>query len=138
MERMRQEGILADSKDISAYLNDAGESENKSKRLLERFLRLERYILEHIPEDTLHISYKQLNDKAQKDGVETATEKDIRTLLYFLTIKGYTRKKEDAAHNIELTCQVDMDSALKRFEKRMEICQFTIEWLYQLISPVSE
>lgn len=138
VERMRQEGILADSKDISAYLNDAGESENKSKRLLERFLRLERYILEHIPEDTLHISYKQLNDKAQKDGVETATEKDIRTLLYFLTIKGYTRKKEDAAHNIELTCQVDMDSALKRFEKRMEICQFTIEWLYQLISPVSE
>ena len=32
------------------------------------------------------------------DGTTTATEKDIRTLLYFLTIKGYTRKKEDAAH----------------------------------------
>lgn len=40
VERMRQEGILADSKDISAFLNDVGDSENKSKRLLERFLNL--------------------------------------------------------------------------------------------------
>ena len=138
VERMRQEGILADSKDISAFLNDAGESENKSNRLLERFTKLERYILGHISADALRISYKQLNDNAQKEGVETATEKDIRTLLYFLTVKGYTRKKEDAANNLELTCQVDMESTLKRFEKRMEICRFTIEWLYRLISPDKE
>lgn len=134
VERMRQEGILADSKDISAFLNDAGESENKSKRLLERFTRLERYILEHISDEALRISYKQLNDNAQKEGIDTATEKDIRTLLYFLTIKGYTRKKEDAARNIELTRQVDMESTLKRFEKRLEICHFTIEWLYRITS----
>lgn len=138
VERMRQEGILADSKDISAFLNDAGESENKSKRLLERFTKLERYILGHIPDDALRISYKQLNDNAQKEGIGTATEKDIRTVLYFLTVKGYTRKKEDTAHNIEVKRQVDMDSTLKRFEKRMDICQFTIEWLYRLTPQNTE
>lgn len=138
VERMRQEGILADSKDISAFLSDTGESESKSKRLLERFMKLERYLLGLISDDPLRISYKQLNDNAQKGGVETATEKDIRTLLYFLTVKGYTRKKEDAAHNIELIRQVEMESTLKRFEKRMEICHFTIGWLYRLISPVTE
>lgn len=138
VERMRQEGIIADSKDISAYLNDAGDSENKSKRLLEHFTNLERYILGHISADTFRISYKQLNDNAQKEGIETATEKDLRTLLYFLTVKGYTRKKEDAAHNIELTCQTDMTSTLRRFEKRLEICRFTIEWLYNLTSQTSE
>ena len=31
VERMRQEGILADSKDISAYLLDAGDSERKAR-----------------------------------------------------------------------------------------------------------
>lgn len=137
VERMRLEGILADSKDMSAFLNDAGESESRSRRLLERFTKLERYILGHISEDALCISYKQLNDNAQRDGVDTATEKDIRTLLYFLTVKGYTRKKEDAAHNVELTCQCGMESTLRRFEKRMEICQFTIGWLYRLISSAS-
>ena len=138
VERMRQEGILADSKDISAFLNDAGESEHKSIRLLERFIKLERYILRHIPNDSLCISYKELNDNAQKEGISTATEKDIRTLLYFLTVKGYTRKKEDAARNIEISRLVDMDSTLSRFEKRMEICQFTIEWLYRLLPPATD
>lgn len=138
VERMRQEGILADSKDISAFLNDIGDSENKSKRLLERFSRLERYILEHISVETLRISYKQLNDNAHKEGVVTATEKDIRTLLYFLTVKGYTRKKEDATHNVELTCQVEAESILRRFEKRMEICNYTIEWLYRLTASTTQ
>ena len=138
VERMRQEGILADSKDISAFLNDAGESEHKSIRLLERFVKLERYILEHIPNETLCISYKQLNDNAQKDGIDTATEKDIRTLLFFLTIKGYTRKQEDAAHNIKVSRIVDKEATLQRFEKRMEICRFTIEWLYRLMPSTTE
>lgn len=140
VERMRQEGILADTKDISAYLNDVGESENKSKRLLERFTKLERYLLNKIPDDTLRISCKQLNDNAQNEGVATATEKDIRTLLYFLTVKGYTRKKEDAAHNLEVMRQTDMETALKRFEKRIEICRFAVEWLYNqaLLTTVEE
>lgn len=112
VERMRQEGILADTKDISAYLNDIGESENKSKSLLKRFSKLERYIIDHIPDDALRISCKQLNDNAQNEGISTSTEKDIRTLLYFLTIKGYTRKKEDSAHNIEVTRQASMETTL--------------------------
>lgn len=131
VERMRQEGILADTKDVSAYLNDTGESENRSRLLLRRFTRLERYILDHITDGALCISCKQLNDDAQKNGITTATEKDIRTLLYFLTVKGYTRKKEDAAHNIELTRQADMQSTIKRFEKRLNICTFAVEWLYR-------
>lgn len=131
VERMRQEGILADTKDVSAYLNDTGESENRSRLLLRRFTRLERYILDHITDGALRISCKQLNDDAQKNGITTATEKDIRTLLYFLTVKGYTRKKEDAAHNIELTRQADMQSTIKRFEKRLNICTFAVEWLYR-------
>lgn len=129
--RMRQEGILADTKDISAFLNDTGESENKSKRLLERFTRLERFILNNIPDESLRISSKQLNENAQKDGLASSTEKDIRTLLYFLSVKGYTRKKEDAAHNLEIKRLLDMEATIRRFEKRLEICRFAVEWLYQ-------
>lgn len=134
VERMRQEGILADSKDMSAYLYDEGDSERKSTMLLERFAKLERYILNHIPDDSLRISCKQLNDNAQADGISTSREKDIRTLLYFLTIKGYTRKSEDPAHNLVVMRQADMESTNQRFEKRFEICRQTIDWLYNRIS----
>ena len=138
VERMRQEGILADSKDISAYLQDAGDSKRKSQNLLERFAKLEQYILNHIPDGTLRISCKQLNENAVNDGINTSKEKDIRTLLYFLSIKGYTRKKEDANHNMEISRQADLDSTIRRFEKRLEISRFTVEWLYQLASDAEK
>ena len=134
VERMRQEGILADSRDISAYLLDAGDSERKSRMHLERFAKLEQYILSHIPDESLRISYKQLNDDAVNKGINTSREKDIRTLLYFLTIKGYTRKKEDANSNMEISRLTDMESTIKRFEKRLEISRFIVEWLYKLVA----
>lgn len=132
VERMRQEGILADSRDISAYLLDAGDTERKSRLILERFAKLEQYILNHIPDESLHISCKQLNDNAVKEGIVTSKEKDIRTLLYFLTVKGYMRKKEDPGHNMEIRRLADMESTLKRFEKRLEVGRFAVEWLYKL------
>lgn len=139
VERMRQEGILADSKDISAYLQDAGDSERRSQQLLERFARLEQYILRHIPDEALRISCKQLNENAVNDGITTSKEKDIRTLLYFLTIKGYTRKSEDAAHNnMEINRLTDMESTVRRFEKRLEISRFAVDWLYKLASEAEK
>ena len=134
VERMRQEGILADSKDISAYLTDAGDSERKSRILLDQFAKLERYILNHIPDESLRISCKQLNDNAMNDGIISSTEKKIRTLLYFLTITGYTRKKEYVAHYMEISLQTDTNSIIKRFEKRLEICRFAVEWLYKFVA----
>jgi len=132
VNRMRQDGILADSKDIAAYLQDMGETSRKSMQMLEQFAQLERYIIVHIPDDSLHISYKQLNDNAVRDGIDTANEKRIRTLLYFLVVKGYARKKEDGARNMIVTRQSDIDLTIKRFEKRIEVCRFVIDWLYLL------
>ncbi|MDE7154110.1 MAG: RecQ family ATP-dependent DNA helicase [Muribaculaceae bacterium] len=136
--RMRQEGILADSKDLCVYLHDAGVSENKSKRLLDRFTKLERFLLVCLSNETCRISYKQLNDNAQKEGVTISTEKDIRTLLNFLTVRGYIRKKENGINNIELRCQSEMTTLQLQFEKRLMICQFTIDWLYNQASQGSE
>lgn len=138
VERMRQDGILADSKDISAYLLDAGDTERKSKMLLDRFAKLEQYILNHIPDESLNISYKQLNENAINDGISTSKEKDIRTLLYFLSIKKYTRKKENAAHNLEISRTADLDSITQRFEKRWAICRITIEWLYRFVPATNQ
>lgn len=132
VERMRQEGILADSKDISAYLLDSGNAERKSLTLLNYFSQLERYILEYIAKSTPQISYKQLNDEAHKAGIVTSKEKDIRTLLYFLSIKGYIHKKEDALHVMDIRLQTDSETTRKRFEKRLEISRFAVEWLYTL------
>ena len=132
VERMRQEGILADSKDISVHFHEDEINERKSKKLLEDFAKLEHYFLSKALENNSTISCKQLNDNAINDGISSSKEKNIRTLLYFLTIMGYIRKKEDNSENIEIIRLLDLDSAINRFKKRLEISRFIIDWLYKL------
>jgi ATP-dependent DNA helicase RecQ len=137
VDRMRQEGILADTRDISAYLQDISDKQRKPQQMLENFAKLERYILEHIPDEALHITYKQLNDNAVHDGINTSTEKKIRTLLYFLAVKGYAHKKEDGGRNLIVTRDKDIETIIKRFERRIEVCRFIIERLYSLAEEES-
>ena len=138
VDRMRQEGILADTRDISAYLQDISDKQRKPQQMLENFAKLERYILEHILDESLHITYKQLNDNAVHDGINTSTEKKIRTLLYFLAVKGYTHKKEDGVRNLIVTRDKDIETIIKRFERRIEVCRFIIERLYSLAEENSK
>lgn len=132
VNRMRQEGILADSKDISAYLLDLGLTAKPSQEILERFAKIERYILERLQEGSINASYKQINDTAIEAGISVSKEKDIRTLLYFLSIKGYTRKKHLQGDKIEILPIIDAEALHKRFEKRLEISRSAINWLYQM------
>ena len=132
VERMRQEGILADTRDISAYLQDISDNQRKPQQMLENFAKLEKYILEHIPDESLQITYKQFNDNAVHDGINTSSEKQIRTLLYFLVVKGYAHKKEDGSHNLVITRDKDIETIIQRFERRIEVCRFIIERLYCL------
>lgn len=106
--------------------------------MLENFAKLERYILEHIPDESLHITYKQLNDNAVHDGLNTSTEKKIRTLLYFLAVKGYAHKKEDGVRNLIVTRDKDIETIIKRFERRIEVCRFIIEKLYSLAEEINK
>lgn len=138
VDRMRQEGILADTRDISAYLQDISDKQRKPQQMLENFAKLERYILEHIPDESLYITYKQLNDNAVHDGINTSTEKKIRTLLYFLAVKGYAHKKEDGVRNLIVTRDKDIETIIKRFERRIEVCRFIIERLYSLAEEINK
>ncbi len=137
VERMRQEGILADTKDISAYLPTTVGAAKKSLRRLNECAQIEEFLLNTIPETILHTSNKLLNDEAAKAGIETTKEKDIRTLLYFLTVKGYIRKKRESAEMMALSCQAEQQATLLRMKHRLEICQFTVEWLYNQLAATA-
>ena len=138
VERMRQEGILADSKDMAAFMQDADLSQRRSMSLLERYARLEKFIISSIPDEALHISYKQLNENAANDGIDTSNEKSIRTLLFFLVVKGYARKREEGGQGLVIARTSDIDSTLKRFERRIDICRFVIDWLYNKVGECED
>jgi ATP-dependent DNA helicase RecQ len=43
----------------------------------------------------LSFGFKELNESAQAEGITTSTIKNIKTILYFLSIKNYIHKEEN-------------------------------------------
>lgn len=117
---MRQEGILADTRDMQAYIDHT-----KLSRSIDELLRLEHFILEQISQETTIYNYKQLNAEAQKAGHKRCTIKILHLMLHFLLVKGYIHKQEHtASESVSLRLQTDKESTFTRFEKRADLCRF--------------
>lgn len=126
---MRQGGILADSRDMTASIEH---SSIKAKQILERFATLEHFLLTTVSTGINDLSYKELNEKASKNNI-VSTIKDLKTLLSFLAIKSYIKKNDDAYRDsIQATLCPDENLALQKHNRRLNICRFIIDRFYQI------
>lgn len=127
---MRQEGLLEDYSDMSAYIYDS-DSQHKSMLVLERFARLERFMLSKLTQEGITIGFKELNEEAQNAGITNSNVRNIRILIYYLTIKNYIQKDERRdIGSINIIPTLENKKLMDKFEKRIEICRFILEELY--------
>ena len=133
---MRQEGILADSKDMSAYIEH---SENRTKMVFEQFAKLELFLLNTLANAENDFSFKEINEKASEAKIVSSIKR-IKSLLYYLSVKSYIRKKENAYSGMvrAVLCQ-EAEKTLQRCQRRHDICRFVINRLYSsaLSNPLS-
>ena len=129
---MRQERILEDSMDMSAFIY-ASDTENKSTLLFNRFVKLESFILSQIPENGDVFNLKELNEAAHTNGIGISNIKNIRTILYYLTIKNYILKLEMKGNNVlSITPALERENLFEKFNRRVDICRFVLKRLYEL------
>ncbi|MBQ2524233.1 MAG: RecQ family ATP-dependent DNA helicase, partial [Prevotella sp.] len=122
---MRQDGLLADTRDMQAWI-----TKKTSIRNLEIILKLEQFLLQRFGEESFRINYKELNEEAKKEGLTYSNIKRLRTLLHFLSLKGYIHKRENSSSNsVDIRLQASRDVTKARFERRMDICRFIVETL---------
>ena len=133
---MRKEKILADSRDTTAYMPDGAGAEGKAQRLLSRFAKLEQHIVQELGSGSRRTTSKMLNESAVESGLTTSTEKDIRTLLYFLTMKSYISNKVESRSDGSYVMKVEPAVASRRETRRFAICCSAIGWLYR--QPVND
>ena len=122
---MRQDGLLADSHDMQAWI-----AKSTSQRHLDIILRLERFLLQHFSEEGRRFNYKELNEEAIKAGMTYCNIKRLKMLLHFLALKGYIHKLEHSATDsvhIRLQCSTEVLKA--RFERRTDLCRFIVDQL---------
>ena len=135
---MRQEGLLEDYSDMSAYIYDS-DSQHKSTLVLDRLSKLERFILSKITDEGASFGFKELNEEAQNEGITTSNVKNIRTILHYLTIKNYVTKEENRdSFSVNLVPSLDLKRLMDKFERRIEICRFILGELYSKATPDGE
>lgn len=127
---MREEKILADTKDLSAYINHE-ESQKNSEKLHKNYAKLEKCLFEIIQENESVINYKELNENALGIGIDSTVIK-IKTIINFWSIKNWIKKKphRNSNDNFTLDFKRQKEKLTAHIEKRHVLSEFIIEYLY--------
>ena len=122
---MRQDGLLADSRDMQAWI-----SKGSTVRNLDIILKLEQFLLQKFSREARRFNYKELNEEALKSNMTYSNVKRLRMLLHFLSLKGYIHKREQGStDSVSVRLQASSEVSMARFGRRMDICRFIVQTL---------
>lgn len=142
IQQMREDGLLADTKDLTAYIQKT-DTVNKSMLVLHRFQTLETFLLEYIDADKLCMNYKELNEAALANGIKNSSVNSIKTLFYYWTIRSYIQKEQDQATNkVIIVPKLSIERIREKRQKSYAVAEFIINYLFQIssedVSPKNE
>ncbi len=135
ISKMRQTKILADTLDMYAYIRKT--EENKTTNVIARFARLERFMAEEIFEIEGEIDLKELNDKAIREGVKDATVKNMRTILFYWSIKGLVKCKRNG-NLCMVEPQREVASIRKKIEIKLDLAARIADYLFSFATDGSQ
>ena len=128
---MREDGLLADSSDMSAFIYGDKEN-NKSLDILQSHSILEQFLHSLIGEEGVRINLKKVNGEAEAAGVIGSSVKAIKSILYFWTIRGYIKKSLSMADgNIDIIPQLNAAAFLNKIQKCASLTEFIAQYLFQ-------
>ncbi len=123
---MRQEKILKDDRDISAFI----ESTKKSLEVLVAFQKLIMFILDKLTDNGILLNLKLLNEEAEKLSIKTNV-KNIKTILLFWKSKSYVRLNQENQDLVEVIPQMTIDELKNKQIKILSVSNFIVKFLSQ-------
>lgn len=128
---LREEKILADAKDLTAYIKKS-ENKNRSYSIVDSFSKIENFLLPFMEEREKVFSLKELNEEADTIGIGDVSTNKIKTIINFWSIKNWIKRKNLDSHNHVAILSLQPKELLKtKLEKRHVLAQFIIELLYE-------
>ena len=128
---LREEKILADAKDLTAFIKK-GENINRSLKIVETFSQIENFLLPLFEENEKTFHIKELNEAAEEKGCKDVTPNRIKTIINFWAIKNWIKRHNEYSKNhVVIVCVQPKDSLKEKLEKRHELAKFLVEFLYE-------
>ncbi|MEX2569347.1 MAG: RecQ family ATP-dependent DNA helicase, partial [Cyclobacteriaceae bacterium] len=128
---LREENILADAKDLQAFIKK-GENKNRSLDILESFGKLENFLLSEFEETEKTFHLKALNEKAETAGCRDVSPQKIKTILNFWVIKHWIKKKQHytSKNHLAILCIQPKEMLKNKLKQRHELSRFIIDYLF--------
>lgn len=127
---LREEKILADTKDLTAFIY-RGDNRNRSLKIVQAFTKIEKVLLSLIDTEEKVYHIKKLNEEISNAGISDVTPQKIKTIINLWTIKNLIRKHYHDSNHVSIVCLKSKDDLKQSIEKRHDISKFFIEYLYE-------
>ncbi|WP_291143150.1 RecQ family ATP-dependent DNA helicase [Flavobacterium sp. UBA7680] len=128
---LREENILADAKDLTAFIKNA-DNKNRSLSIVESYSKIENFLLSVFKEEESTFHLKELNENAEKDSCEGVNTNKLKTIINFWSIKNWIKRKnlDHFKNHISVLCLQSKEQLKEKLEKRHELAAFIIEFFY--------
>jgi ATP-dependent DNA helicase RecQ len=139
---LREEKILGDSKDLSAFIK-MGDTKERSIRITDSFSEIEKKLFNEIEDREKTYNIKELNERLASSGCMSVSTEKIKRILNFWCIKNWIKKQNKVLSQNHLIIIPEQSIALlkDKIYKRHLLAKFIIEYLYKKIQnepvPVS-
>ena len=131
IDLMRQDGLLADTQDMSATIF-RDDTARKSTNVLERFARAERLLVGRLSKVEGDLNLKELNDELSGGAGYANGVKNMRTVIRFWSSQGWVKKIErHDSDYVRIEPCMSVDKLAERFDRRMMIAKFAVDSLYR-------
>lgn len=129
---LREEKILADAKDLAAYLK-TNELAGRSLKIVDNFGVVEKFILKQLVLPEVNFNIKELNEQAELAGFQNVSPMVIKTIFNFWAIKNWIKRSyDDSAKNHKVVNILQpQDGLLDKMEKRHLLAKFIVGFLFQ-------
>lgn len=128
---LREERILADSKDLNAFIKK-GEHKNRSLQIVDEFSKIENFLIRHLDLEEKIFHLKELNELAEKEGLTDISSNKLKTIFNIWAIKNWIKRKNLSSKNhIAIVSLLDTDVLKEKLVKRQLLARFIIDFLHE-------
>jgi len=126
---LREERILGDAKDLSAY-TPKGQNFLYALNILKEYVLIEKFLLSVLEDEEKTFHLKELNEQAGEYGCEGVTIHKLNTIFNFWAIKKWVKRRrlDYLKDHIVVLCLQKKDALKAKLEQRYEIAKFILEY----------
>lgn len=134
---LREEGILADARDLSAYIKKR-ENVNQSLNILNSCRKIEDFLLTIFLEEEKTFNIKELNEQAEEFGCIDVTPNKLKTISNFWSITKWIKRRTIPPNHLVTLCLYKKEILNDKLIKRYELAKFILEYLYTKVSETTQ